>query len=111
MLRQLPLVPPVFAAEHDMQVPLQVVLQQTLSMQLPLVHSVFLEQAAPLGKVQPSSIWPSQLSSIPLKQISVTGVPGVQVSCPVMQLTLRKQAPMPQVRVWPMIQEQPSLST
>jgi hypothetical protein len=42
-----PLLPPVLAAEHARQLPVQVVLQQTPSMQLPLEHSFGNAQAMP----------------------------------------------------------------
>jgi hypothetical protein len=44
---QVPSVPPVFAAEHAMQVPVHAVLQQTPSTQLPFVHSALAEHVAP----------------------------------------------------------------
>src|SRR5438132_813125 len=50
--------------------------------------------AAPQGGGQPSSIWPSQLSSTPLPQISATGAPGVQLAGSQL-VPVRAQAPTP----------------
>lgn len=48
MLPQVPSVPlPFFAARQDWQVDVQVLLQQTPSVQMPLVHSPFCVQATP----------------------------------------------------------------
>jgi hypothetical protein len=44
MLRQLPDTDPFIAAEHAMHKPEHAVSQQTPSMQLPLRHSLFIEQ-------------------------------------------------------------------
>jgi hypothetical protein len=44
--------PPVFVAEHATHVPMQLVLQQLPSTQLPLVHWVPLPQATPLARVE-----------------------------------------------------------
>jgi hypothetical protein len=54
-LPQVPFDPPVFAAVHALHAPVQVVSQQTLSMQFPLVHCVPSVHAVPFAWPPPAT--------------------------------------------------------
>jgi hypothetical protein len=82
---QVPLVTPVFAALHALHVPVQALLQQTPSMQLPLAHSLGAAQGSPSGWLPPAHMpEPSQLpptpQGVPCGAGGFDGTPLVQTS-------------------------------
>jgi hypothetical protein len=59
-LPQVPFDPPVFAAVHALQAPVQAVSQQTLSTQFPLVHCVPAVHAVPCASFATQALLPLQ---------------------------------------------------